>query len=100
MCLRDSYDSLASKVLGFTGGENQGIIGLEVEYEEVLKGIPGKILTTTDARGVEIDGLGERRAEPVKGNTLRLSLDISIQEFVQPVSYTHLDVYKRQLYII
>ena len=77
------YDSLASKVLGFTGGDNQGIIGLEVEYEEVLKGIPGKILTTTDARGVEIDGLGERRSEPVKGNTLRLSLDISIQEFVQ-----------------
>ena len=77
------YDSQASKVLGFTGGDNQGIIGLEVEYEEVLKGIPGKILTTTDARGVEIDGLGERRAEPVKGNTLRLSLDISIQEFVQ-----------------
>ena len=77
------YDSLASKVLGFTGGDNQGIIGLEVEYEEVLKGIQGKILTTTDARGVEIDGLGERRAEPVKGNTLRLSLDISIQEFVQ-----------------
>lgn len=77
------YDSLASKVLGFTGGDNQGIIGLEVEYEEVLKGIPGKILTTTDARGVEIDGLGERRADPVKGNTLRLSLDISIQEFVQ-----------------
>ena len=77
------YDSLASKVLGFTGGDNQGIIGLEVEYEEVLKGIPGKVLTTTDARGVEIDGLGERRAEPVKGNTLRLSLDISIQEFVQ-----------------
>lgn len=77
------YDSLASKVLGFTGGDNQGIIGLEVEYEEALKGIPGKILTTTDARGVEIDGLGERRAEPVKGNTLRLSLDISIQEFVQ-----------------
>lgn len=77
------YDSLASKVLGFTGGDNQGIIGLEVEYEEVLKGIPGKILTTTDARGVEIDGLGERRAEPVKGNTLRLSLDVSIQEFVQ-----------------
>lgn len=77
------YDSLASKVLGFTGGDNQGIIGLEVEYDEVLKGISGKILTTTDARGVEINGLGERRAEPVKGNTLRLSLDISIQEFVQ-----------------
>lgn len=77
------YDSLASKVLGFTGGDNQGIIGLEVEYEDVLKGIPGKILTTTDARGVELDGIGESRQEPVKGNDLRISIDISIQEFVQ-----------------
>ena len=70
-------------VLGFTGGDNQGIIGLEVEYEEALKGTPGKILTTTDARGVEIDNLGESRTEPINGNNLRLSLDISIQEFVQ-----------------
>lgn len=77
------YGSLASKVLGFTGGDNQGIIGLEVEYEEVLKGAPGKILTTTDARGVEIDEIGETRTEPVKGDDLRISLDISIQEFVQ-----------------
>ena len=52
------YDSLASKVLGFTGGDNQGIIGLEVKYEEILRGQPGKILTTTDARGVEIDKIG------------------------------------------
>ena len=55
------YDSLASKVLGFTGGDNQGIIGLEVKYEEILKGKSGKILTTTDARGVEIDQIGESK---------------------------------------
>lgn len=77
------YGSLASKVLGFTGGDNQGIIGLEVKYEDVLKGKPGKILTTTDARGVEIDGLGERRSEPEAGQNLQISLDASIQAFVQ-----------------
>ncbi len=77
------FGTLASHVLGFTGGDNQGIIGLEVEYEEALKGTPGKILTTTDARGVEIDKIGESRTEPINGNDLRLSLDISIQEFVQ-----------------
>ena len=75
--------SLASKVLGFTGGDNQGIIGLEVKYDEILKGEPGKILTVTDARGVEIDGTGERRKEPVVGNTLRTSLDVNIQKYVQ-----------------
>lgn len=77
------YGSLASKVLGFTGGDNQGIVGLEVKYEEVLKGIPGKILTTTDARGVELDGVGETRQDPVPGNSLKLSLDANIQEFAQ-----------------
>ena len=77
------YGSLASKVLGFTGGDNQGIIGLEVKYDEILAGQPGKILTVTDARGVELDGTGERRKEPVEGDTLRTSLDISIQEYVQ-----------------
>ncbi|HIY00295.1 MAG TPA: peptidoglycan glycosyltransferase [Candidatus Blautia faecipullorum] len=77
------YDSLASKVLGFTGGDNQGIIGLEVEYEEVLSGTPGKILTTTDARGIEIDEIGESRVEPVAGDNLRISLDANIQEYVQ-----------------
>lgn len=77
------YDSLASRVLGFTGADNQGIIGLEVEYEEILRGIPGKILTTTDARGIEIDEAGESRVEPETGNDLRISLDINIQEFVQ-----------------
>lgn len=77
------YGSLASKVLGFTGGDNQGIIGLEVKYDAVLAGQPGKILTVTDARGVELDGTGERRKEPVAGDTLRTSLDISIQEYAQ-----------------
>lgn len=77
------YGSLASKVLGFTGGDNQGIIGLEVKYDEILSGEPGKILTVTDARGVELDGTGERRKEPVAGDTLRTSLDINIQEYVQ-----------------
>ena len=77
------YGSLASKVLGFTGGDNQGIIGLEVKYDEILSGEPGKILTVTDARGVDLDGTGERRKEPVAGDTLRTSLDINIQEYVQ-----------------
>ena len=77
------YGSLASRVLGFTGGDNQGIIGLEVKYEEVLKGINGKILTTTDARGVELNGIGESRIEPVAGYDLVISLDRNIQEYVQ-----------------
>ena len=77
------YGSLASKVLGFTGGDNQGIIGLEVKYEDVLKGEPGKILTTTDARGVELKEMGEGREMPVLGNDLQISLDASVQEYVQ-----------------
>lgn len=77
------YGSLASKVLGFTGEDNQGIIGLEVKYEEVLKGENGKILTTTDARGVEIDQIGESRKDPVPGENLKISLDIDIQQYAQ-----------------
>ena len=77
------YGSLASRVLGFTGGDNQGIIGLEVKYDEILKGKPGKILTTTDARGIELDRLGERRKEPEEGKSLWLSLDINIQKYAQ-----------------
>lgn len=77
------YGSLASKVLGFTGADNQGIIGLEVKYEEILQGTPGKILTTTDARGVEIDQLGEKREQPVPGKNLKTSLDVDLQEFAQ-----------------
>ena len=75
--------SLASKVLGFTGGDNQGIIGLEVEYDDILRGEPGKILTTTDARGIELDGVGENREEPQQGYNLRISLDADIQKYVQ-----------------
>lgn len=77
------YGSLASRVLGFTGGDNQGIIGLEVEYEEILSGAPGKILTTTDARGIEIDEIGESRVEPVSGDNLRVSLDVNVQKYAQ-----------------
>ena len=77
------YGSLASKVLGFTGADNQGIIGLEVKYEEILQGTSGKILTTTDARGVEIDQLGEKREQPVPGKNLKTSLDVDLQEFAQ-----------------
>lgn len=75
------YGELASKVLGFTGGDNQGIIGLEVVYEEVLKGEPGMILTVTDAKGIEVDTAGERRVEPVPGSDLRISIDRNIQEY-------------------
>ncbi len=75
------YDSLASKVLGFTGGDNQGIIGLEVRYEDYLKGQEGTILTVTDARGIEIDEAGEERVEPVPGNDLYISLDMNIQSY-------------------
>lgn len=77
------YGTLASKVLGFTGGDNQGIVGLEVKYEETLQGTAGKILTTTDARGVELDEIGESRIDPVAGDNLQISLDINIQEFAQ-----------------
>lgn len=77
------YEELASKVLGFTGGDNQGIVGLEVMYEDVLKGINGKILTTTDARGVELSELGESRVEPVEGYNLQISLDKNIQMYAQ-----------------
>ena len=77
------YDELASRVLGFTGGDNQGIIGLEVKYEEYLKGINGTILTVTDARGVELNGVAEDRIEPVPGETLQVSLDYNIQSYCQ-----------------
>lgn len=75
------YNELASKVIGFTGGGNQGIIGIEVKYDEYLEGINGKILTLTDARGVEVKNAGERRSEPVEGDDLYLSLDYNIQMY-------------------
>lgn len=77
------FDSLASTVLGFTGGDNQGIIGLEVKYDDTLEGINGKILTTTDARGIELDEIGESRVEPVSGYNLHISLDRNIQLYAQ-----------------
>lgn len=77
------YDDLASKVLGFTGSDNQGIIGLEVKYEEWLRGTDGVILTTTDARGIELENMAEGRIEPVAGNTLQISLDYNIQKYAQ-----------------
>ncbi len=75
------YGSLASKVLGFTGGDNQGIVGLEVKYDELLQGEPGKILTLADAKGIEIEGVGETRLEPVNGSDLYLTLDYNIQKY-------------------
>lgn len=85
------YGSLASKVLGFTGGDNQGVIGLEVEYDPYLKGTNGKILTMTDARGVEMENGAEDRLEPVAGNDLRLTLDIEIQQYAQQLAYQTLE---------
>ena len=76
-------DDLASKVLGFTGSDNQGIVGLEVQYEDVLKGDDGQILTMTDARGVELPDAGEGRLEPVAGNDLYISLDSNIQKYIE-----------------
>ena len=80
------YDSLASKVLGFTGGDNQGIIGLEVKYENWLKGRNGKILTMTDAAGVELENAFEDREEPVPGHDLTISLDYNIQMYAQQMA--------------
>lgn len=82
------YDSLASKVLGFTGGDNQGIIGLEVTYEKYLKGIDGSILTMTTAYGTEIENGAEDRIEPVAGWTLNTSLDLTIMEYADQVAAT------------
>ena len=77
------HDEMASTVIGFTGGDNQGIIGLEVKYEEYLKGVNGKILTMTDARGIELNGVAEDRIEPEAGHTLKIGMDYNIQEYVQ-----------------
>ena len=85
------YGSLASKVMGFTGGDNQGIIGLEVKYESVLQGKSGVILTMTDARGVELKQEGESRIEPVPGKDLQISLDVNIQQYAQQLAYQVLE---------
>ena len=85
------YGNLASKVLGFTGSDNQGIVGLEVKYESILKGTDGQILTMTDARGVELSDTGEGRKEPVSGKNLILSLDANLQEYAQQAAYQALE---------
>lgn len=85
------YGSLASKVLGFTGADNQGIIGLEVEYEEYLKGTDGEILTMTDARGVELDYVVENRVEAIPGQNLKLSIDVNIQKYAEQAAYKVLE---------
>ena len=85
------YGNLASKVLGFTGSDNQGIVGLEVKYESILKGTDGQILTMTDARGVELYDTGEGRKEPVSGKNLILSLDANLQEYAQQAAYQALE---------
>jgi len=90
------YDSLASKVLGFTGGDNQGIIGLEVIYEEYLQGEPGMILTVTDAKGVEVPEAGEERIEPVNGKDLYISLDMNIQSYATQLAMQTMETKQAQ----
>ena len=85
------FGELASKVLGFTGGDNQGIIGLEVMYEEELQGESGTILTYTDARGIELASKGERRLEAVSGNNLVTSLDYNIQQYATQLAYVAME---------
>ena len=80
------YNLLASKVLGFTGSDNQGIIGLEVMYEDYLSGTPGQILTVTDAKGIELQREGERREEPIAGQDLTISLDLNIQNYAMQLA--------------
>lgn len=77
------YDTLASKVLGFTGADNQGILGLEVKYDSYMQGTNGKILTLTDARGIEIENAGETRMEPINGYDLHISMDVNIQQYCE-----------------
>mgnify|MGYP004577020799 FL=1 len=77
------YNELASKVIGFTGADNQGIVGLEVKYDEILAGTPGSILTITDANGLEVVNEAESRIEPVSGNNLYTTIDVNIQKYVQ-----------------
>lgn len=88
--------SMASKVLGFTGADNQGIIGLEVEYEEVLSGSPGRILTLTDARGIELSREGESRIEPEAGKNLVISMDYNIQQYAEQAAYKVLEQKKAE----
>ena len=85
------YDDIASKVIGFTGSDNQGIIGLEVSYDNYLQGTAGLILTVTDAKGIELDGTKENRLEPVAGNDLVTSIDINIQKYATQLALRTLE---------
>lgn len=85
------YESLASKVLGFTGADNQGIIGLEVQYEKYLKGVDGMIMTPTDSRGIEMKNALEQRKEPVSGNGLVTSIDVNIQQYAEQIAYNTME---------
>lgn len=85
------YDYLASKVMGFTGADNQGIIGLEVKYDSYLMGTDGMILTETDARGIERENVVEKRIEPIKGNKLVTSIDLNIQQYATQAAYKVLE---------
>lgn len=77
------YGNLAAQTLGFVGSDNQGIVGLEVEYDEYLTGIDGELQSLTDARGIALDGIGDEKIEPVSGHTLQTSLDVSLQQYAQ-----------------
>lgn len=88
------YESLASKVLGFTGADNQGIIGLEVQYEKYLKGVDGMIMTPTDSRGIEMENALEQRQEPVSGNDLVTSIDVNVQKYAEQIAYNTLEAKK------
>jgi len=88
------YGSLASKVLGFTGGDNQGIVGLEVKYDSYMKGTDGFIMTPTDAKGIEDEDALETRLEPIAGNNLWTSLDVNIQMYAEQIAYDALETKK------
>lgn len=90
------YGSLASKVLGFTGSDNQGIIGLEVIYEEYLEGQAGTILTVTDAQGIEVEAAGESRIEPINGGDLHISMDMNIQSYATQLAYQAMETKEAQ----
>lgn len=85
------YSSMASKVLGFTGADNQGIVGLEVKYDKYLQGKDGLILTPTDSRGIELDTALEERVEPVPGYNLVTGIDINIQKYCEQIAYNALE---------
>lgn len=77
------YNNLASHIIGFTGSDNQGLDGIEAKFDKELKGSQGKILKLTDAKGVDIDGIGENYVPTIDGNDLVLSIDMTLQSIVE-----------------